>query len=504
MTTKRIKLNPGAQYDFVTRHIPNGSAYIGGVGSGKTFGGLIKGLRMQQQPIAADTMWGPRGLVGASSFGVLKKVIVPQFYEVMDGSGLWKTGKRATSWVKSEMRARLIANCACKDPHTCDHESEIFLASLDDPDELRGMELSWFHIDEGRNTTGYAWEVLLGRLRQEGYDQAGWVVSTPNGYDWLYDYFHEDSTSEKHIEGAEWFNAAVYENESHVGREYIERLEAQYHGRFFEQEVLGRFVGMTEGAVFFEWDPKDGAHEVPYRPDLPLYSEWDFGMGDETVILFWQLDHEEWRPDPASARVLLKPIKRYVGALEAPNRTIKAWAKVFFEYCDEHFNGRRPNQNDGDPAGRQRTQESGKSTIELFAEEGITINPAEKRPIDYAVGLGNNLMADHRVIVDRTRCMRLTQALSSHKWPVDTQGRRKGNKPVHDWTSHYCDAFRYGTTVHIHPVTREKVREEQPEHQPGTYGYVFDQVLARAEDDREYLGGPDAREIDVALGRLGG
>lgn len=446
-------------------------------------------------------MWGPRGLIGASTFGVLKKVIVPQFFEIMDGTDMWKTGKRATSWGKSEMKARLIANCGCPEPHTCPHEVEIFLASLDDPDELRGMELSWYYIDEGRNTTFYAWEVLWGRLRQQGYDHAGWVCSTSNGYDWMYDAFHEDSTSDRHIDDARLHIAASMDN-PHLPPEYIEALHAQYHGRFFEQEVLGRFVGMTEGAVFFEWDPKDGAREVPYDGSLPLFSEWDFGMGDETVILFWQLDHEEWRPDLNNSRVLLKPIKRYVGAMEDKNVTTGKWATRFFEYCDEHFNGRRPSQNVGDPAGRQRDQNTGKSTIELLAEHGIAIVAAPQRPVDYAVNLLNSMMADHRVMVDRKMCERLTQALSAHKWPVDSNGQRKANRPVHDWTSHYADAARYGTTVHIGTGVQEKAATPEREFEPGTYGHVFQQVYELAVEQEDLLGGPDHREITVELGLI--
>jgi len=491
---KTVVPNSEAQRDFLVDPEP-ATAYIGGVGSGKTFAGIVKGLVKSQLPLAGPSP--PRGAIGASSFGVLKKVMVPQFFEVMDGAGLWKTRKRVTSWVKSEMMARLIANCGCPDPHSCDHEANIYLVSLDDPDEIRGMELTWFYIDEGRNTTGYAWEVLWGRLRQKGYEghHAGWVCSTSNGYDWMWERFSAESSSEKRIDGAHLYVASSMANVKNTGQDYIDRLRAQYHGRFFEQEVLGRFVGMTEGAVFFEFDPKDGAIDVPYRPDLPLYSEWDFGMGDQNVVLFMQLEYIPWKPDPAGRKVLLKPVKRYVGAMEQNNTSAEAWARLFMEYCDKRFDGRRPAGNIGDPAGRQRHQSSGKSTIEVLGAFGVDITPAPQRPVDYAVNLHNNMMADHRILVDQTNCLRLAQALSSHRWPVDKNGQRKANLPVHDWSSHYCDASRYGTTVLIEQEIGEEAPEAPKEYQPGTMGHIRQQIEAIASDTDVWLGPQPTSEV---------
>lgn len=490
---KRIVLTPGVQKDFVNCSA-RALAYIGGLGSGKTFSGIVKGLKASTQKLPAGSMFGPRGLIGASSYGVLRKVVLPQFFEIIEGTDLWKTGNKATSWVKSEMKARLVANCGCKDVHACDHEVEIYLASLDDPDELRGMELSWFFIDEGRNTTSYAWEVLWGRLRQQGFKHAGWVCSTPNGFDWMYEQFHPDSASPRYIQGSKWFNAATYDN-PHLPPEYIESLEAQYHGRFFEQEVLGRFVGMTEGAVFFEWDPKDGAVDVPFDPKLPLFSEWDFGVGDLNVVLFFQLDYEERKPSPGSQRTLLFPVKRYVGYMEGKDITSKEWARRFKEYCQENFGGRMPKQNIGDPAGRQRNLVTGTSVIADLASHGVIITPAPKRPIDYAVRILNNMMADHRVLVDRTKCGRLSQAFASHRWQKNAYGVKRSNVPVHDWTSHPCDAARYGTAALISPFVQEKETSTEVEYGEGTFGYLMKQLDAAEDEERFWLGPKDVEEI---------
>ena len=504
--TKTVTLNEGAQRDFV-KGTAEASGYFGGIGSGKTWAGIIKGLKSSFQPIAPGSMWGPRGLIGASSEGVLKKIVVPQFMEIMAGTNLWKTGRKSTSWVRSEMKARLVANCGCDDPHACDHEVEVYLASLHDPDELRGMELTWFFIDEGRNVTKDAWNVLWGRLRQGGdeiidddgtqvgYTKSGFVCSTTNGFDWMYDLFHPESTSR--LPESEWFNATSFENQHNTGKRYIARLQANYHGRMYEQEVLGLFVGVTEGAVFFEWDPSKSMEDVVFDRGLPLYSEWDFGYGDLNVVLFFQLTYEERviPVDGTKIKVTL-PTKHYIAAMEGEKRTSKVWAGLFKEYCLTHFDLQpRDGHNFGDPAGMQTQQTSGTSVIADLAAHGVFITPAPKMPVDHAVRILNNMMADGRVKVDKSRCERLSKAFAAHKWPTDNSGNRKSNTPVHDWTSHYCDAARYGTTVLISPFAGVPESEPDEGFPEGTFGNLMAQLDALDEDQGVWLGPQDSSTV---------
>jgi hypothetical protein len=477
MARKRLELNPGAQREFVSNP-HRASAYIGGLGSGKTFAGIARGMQFAQQPKAPDTVWGPRGCIAAINYPVLKDVVLPQFLDMVEGTGLLQEFK------KSENKAVLSNN------------AEILFRSLDRPNWMRGLELSWFFIDEGRHLNTEAWNVLYGRLRQRGYKHAGWVCSTPNGFDWMWEKFHPDSPHR--LRDSEWYGAPTFENR-HLPQEYIESLEASYSGRFYEQEVLGHFVGLTEGAVFFEWEPKTALTDVPYRPDLPLYSEWDFGMGDLNVVIFFQLDYvPKLLPSGEKATV---PVKRAVAALEGSDMTSGEWAGRFHAFCEQEF-GELPVQNFGDPAGRQRNQVTGTSVIEDLIAHGVVITPAQKKPVDHAVRILNNMMADGRVLVDRTKCERLGAAISSHKWQLDANGNKTSNTPVHDWTSHYCDAFRYGTTALISNFPTKSPQKPKGGYQKDQYGSVFEQVLRNAERQRStaWLGPRTSPDVEWAPG----
>lgn len=450
----RIELNPGPQRDFVLndhRH----SAYVGGVGAGKTFALCARGLRYAQQPKAPGHQ-PPKGCFLTISLPVLKDIVYPAFYKVLELAGV------AFHEVKNERKFVLDHNGA-----------EILMRSLDEPDRIRGIEVCWFGIDEGRNfNDDYAYTVMVGRLRQgrDVYKQAGWVCSTPHGYDWMWKRFHPDSAGR--LDDTEWYNAPTYDNRKHLGDDYIRDLERQWEGRFFEQEVLGKFVGAVEGAVF-DFDPVRHTRPVKYRKDLPLYSFWDFGIGDAGVCLFAQVEWvEKTFPDGTSEQ---QPYLKVIGHIEMTDATISEWANAFYRWLEKHVEGRQPDLSFGDPAGLQRSMVTGTSVYDALYSHGVVVSPAPKRPKDEAIIILQNLMEGDRFVVD-IKQERVIRAVQTYSWKVDHDGQRVGTQPVHNWTSHFCDALQYGAIGLIGLYPRRISRPTEPAKR-GTLSYIHDQLF---------------------------
>jgi hypothetical protein len=355
---------------------------------------------------------------------------------------------------------------------------------------MRGLELTWYFIDEGRHISGAAWKVLWGRLRQTGYEKAGWVCSTPNGYDWMWEKFHPDSPLQ--TEDAVWYGASTYENAAHLPDEYIEELFKEYDGAFLRQEVFGEFIGVTEGAVFFNFKPEKAAVDLEYDPALDLDSMWDFGMGDLGVVSFAQID---WTPkELPSGETEWVPVGKLLGSIEASDWTSKQWADAYHRYCADNFGGRQPGLNVGDPAGRQRSAGKKTSIIEDLYQHGIVIATPPRRPQDYAVRILTNMMEGGRILVDKRRASRLVAAISSHHWKVDDNGIRMGNLAVHDWTSHYCDGLRYWADFRFSVTPRRSAKPLEAPPGPGTVGYIVDKILnGRVE---HWLGQEDSNPLD--------
>lgn len=493
---KPLSLNAGQQTKFVFND-HRASAYIGGLGSGKTYGMLARGLTLSTQE--KQGFWGPRGCLAAINYPVLKDVVLPLFFELVEGTGL------LIDYIRSEKKALLVPY---NDQGVPDRRlvkkggegaSEVLFRSLDQPNWMRGLELSWFGIDEGRHIDGEAWDVLYGRLRQKGYKHRGFVVSTPNGFDWMWRKFHPDSPNR--IKDSKWYGAPTFENKDNLPDEYIDSLLATYEGRFLRQEVYGEFVGVVDGAVFFEWDHAQYSQRpLRFNPDLPLYSFWDFGMGDLGVVIFGQVEWVKTKLEGMTDEVLV-PKLYILDALESADRTSETWAELFKAHCAEAY-GQEPELNVCDPAGRQRNISTGRSIVQDLAAYGVKVAPAPKRPVDYAIRILNNMMAGGRVEVS-LQAERVAAAFASHKWPVDSSGVKTGANPVHDWTSHFCDAVRYGVTTLLGHAPRRVGRAPAfVGYPPDTWGHIKEQLMA--EPTPGYLGAEDSEEdISWEPARLG-
>lgn len=458
MNIGSLELNPGAQTDFVLSD-DRYSAFIGGLGSGKTYAGVLRGLKYALQPKPAGVFHPPHGLIASSSYPALRDTIIPKLQEICALTGVADFER---DYRKNDMTLTLKNGALVR------------LRSLDKPDNIiRGPEYTWAFIDEGRNVRLADWKLVHGRLRQAGYKHAAWVASTPNGFDWMYRVFHEKGDlHEEEYPTSHWYNAPMTEN-MHLPADHVKEMQVTYSGRWYEQEVLGKFIGLVEGGVFPDWNPEKFCQPVPYNRDLPLYTGWDFGIGDPGVCLFFQVDWQPATGDNGSPFFL--PSINIIDFLEAKDLSAKDWADLFKQHVADFYPEGVSVRNFGDPAGTQRRVGMTTSVIEDLQAAGVQITAAMRRPPDYAIRILSNMMAGGRVRVDRLSAERVSNALSSHKWAIDKDGVRTGTLPVHDWTSHIVDALRYGVSM-IPLRPREGAPPPPVEGRPSTYGEVFKQL----------------------------
>lgn len=479
-----IDLNPGSQQKFVQDAEHPYTAYIGGLGSGKTYALVAKAMKFAAQPKAEGQYHGPRVTIAAATYGHLKDTVLPIAEALVNQTGL-------ASWSRDYRKQ-------AKELHIPHNNGIILFRSLDDADKVvRGPELAFIGIDEGRNVSMYDWKLCVGRLRQPGYKRGAAVASTPNGYDWMWDVFHTDSPTR--WKGAQWYGAPTMENK-HLPPEYVEALAQGYEGRFYQQEVLGEFVGVVEGSVFTDWNPAKHVVPLEYSPELPLYSFWDFGYGDTGVCVFAQV---EWKitenPNTTMGPKVRLPWLYIIDAIDAKEWNAKDWAAAYHQWLEPLQ--LRTAGDFGDPAGRQRNLATGTSVIEDLNAAGVPVEPAQKRPQDYAIRILNNMMAGGRVLVSDKCNPNVSKAFSQHHWSMDENGVKKGVNAVHDWSSHFVDAIRYGATALLSHYARPVEEEDKREYPPGTYGHVFDQLLSR--DDEYWMGPKRVKRVRPVVDRIG-
>lgn len=209
------------------------AAFIGGIGSGKSYAGAVKAL-VQEFP--RPTL----GIVVAPTFTMLRDATWRTALEVWRGLIL--------DVIRHEMRMTLQTG------------AEVLFRSADDPERLRGPNAHWAWMDEGALCHGDTWPIIIGRLRAGGEVGRAWVTTTPRGPNWVYRTFVEQAGDDTAV-----YRASTRSN-PFVPEDFAAGLAARYTNRFARQELGGEFLTDVPGAL---WQRADlDATRVTAHPDL--------------------------------------------------------------------------------------------------------------------------------------------------------------------------------------------------------------------------------------------
>jgi len=196
------------------------------------------------------------------------------------------------------------------------------------------------------------------------------------------------------------------------------------------------YEGSAAGKVFNEFNY--GRHVAPFRliydPSLPLYTAWDFGIGDPTAILFLQTNEEEY----------IRVIDEYEDSgkdssfyAEKVQHIVGSWGFSIERARNIIINS----QHYGDPAGFSRGPRleswigdlNQRLGISMQAKRGISKMEKINR-VKYLLKRGQILISPH--------CSHFIEAIQNYVLETDRYGKVTGEKPVHNWASHMNDAFQ--------------------------------------------------------------
>mgnify|MGYP001563088952 FL=1 len=261
LETKRIELlipHP-KQREFVNSKAKF-RAYIGGVGSGKTYIGCAE--------MVMHALSNPKSLnmIIAPTYRLMKDVTERAFYKICPEELIKEVQK---------------ANQSC----VLVNGSEILFRNADDADLKRGPTLSSFFIDEGSKVAADVWPVMIGRLRQEGFARRGWVVSTPKGFNWIHKEFVQKQRPDYQM-----VKSTIYEN-PYLPADYVQSLEEAWSGRFARQELLGEFEA-PEGLVYRNFYREKHVVKLNDRKFKDIIFGVDWGWQHENVLLAIGIDSD--------------------------------------------------------------------------------------------------------------------------------------------------------------------------------------------------------------------
>jgi hypothetical protein len=298
------------------------------------------------------------------------------------------------------------------------NEAQIRLYGADNAERLRGLYFDGLAADEAQDIrSAVLTQIILPALS----DRQGWLdlSGTPKGWGNLL-----GETYKRAQEDPEWFTQVLRASETGIiAPDELDRLRRSMPLNEYEQEFECSFDAAITGAYYaqeirrLEADGRICA--VPYDPMFRVHTAWDLGISDSMVIWFFQVTGREIR---------------VIDFYEAAGYGLDHYAGVL---RDKHYNyGQHFAPHDIEV----REIGTGKSRKEIAAGMGIHFDALPNLPVQDGIGAAR--LTVPRCVFDAKKTAQGLDALRQYREKIDDK-RNVSLGPLHDWTSHAADAFRY-------------------------------------------------------------
>lgn len=300
--------------------------------------------------------------------------------------------------------------------------ARIQLFGADNPDSMRGIYLDGACLDEYAQMSQRMWSEVV---RPALSDRKGWAIfiGTPQGHNQFYELYmgakDQQNWTTRRYKASETgvIEAAELEAAKH------DMSEAEYDQEF-ECSWQAAIRGAYYGKIITSIEERGQIANVPHDPAHQVETWWDLGVGDSTVIWFVQRIGQE-----------IHVIDHY----EMTGEGLPHYAKVLQDRGYIYSQHVAPHDIEVRELG------SGKSRREIARSLGIDFAVAPKQSVEDGISAVRAMLP--RCWFDKTKCKQGLEALRQYRSDYDDRLRVFRPRPLHDWTSHSADAFRYGAVA---------------------------------------------------------
>jgi len=303
--------------------------------------------------------------------------------------------------------------------------ARIRIYGADNPDRLRGIYLDGVVLDEFGDMDPTIWSQVI---RPALSDRKGWAcfIGTPKGkntfhklwveaegdLDWTRMMLRASET--RLLDDKELADAKKMMSGDEFAQEYECSFDAAVRGAYYAKEINEAETGVPARIT-----------TVPHDPRLLTHTAWDLGMADSTVIWFIQTHGRE---------------TRVIDVLKGEGVSLDWYARKLQERGYLYGNHYLPHDVEVRELG------TGKSRKEVLAELGIKATVCPNIPI--ADGIQAVRMLLPTCWFDKHKVKDGIEALRMYRRDYDDKRQEFRTTALHDWTSHYADAFRYFAVGH--------------------------------------------------------
>jgi hypothetical protein len=332
---------------------------------------------------------------------------------------------RGVSWHEAELRCDLP------------NGGRIRLFGADNPDALRGLYLDDVDCDEFGDWNPRAWTEVIRPALSDRQGRATFT-GTPRGKNAFFDLRERAARGEdgwalwelkasrtRLLTPEELADARASMDAAAYAREYECSFDASVEGAYYAVELER---GQAEGRLC----------RVPIEPTVKIDTWWDLGIDDATAIWFVQD---------------VGPERRIVDYLEVSGEGLAQIVRRL-EARDYRY-GRHVLPHDV----QVRELGTGVSRVETLRALGLReVEVVGQQSVADGINAVRLMLA--RCWFDAERCARGIEALKQYRREWDSARQVWRERPLHDWTSHAADAFRYGALAR--PIVKTPAKLAMP------------------------------------------
>ncbi len=293
------------------------------------------------------------------------------------------------------------------------------LFGADNYNAMRGLYFDAVVLDEMADFPASAWSNVI-RPALADRRVSATFISTPKGKNEFWELWHEAQ------DDPNWFTAMLKASETSIlDQEELDEARRTMGDDRYEQEFECSFEAAIQGA-FYAKEMKEATEDgritrVPYDRAASVITAWDLGIGDSTAIWFAQFVGQEIR---------------IIDYYESSGVGLDHYAKVLLDKEYQYEQHILPHDVQVKELG------TGKSRLETLDALGIrNIEIAPKLAVEDGIQAARTMIP--KCWFDADNCTRGIEALRQYRRDFDEKLKTWRGRPLHDWTSHGADAFRY-------------------------------------------------------------
>ena len=389
------------QYKFLESNAPS-TGLVGGFGCGKSIIATLKCIeKLKSNPCISVGYYLP-------TYPLIKSIAFKNFRYYLD-----------------LLQIDFTLHETDKNIHT--PIGNIILRSMDNTDLIVGYEVAYSVIDEAdilsKDKMEKAYKAIVSRNRQtmpDGGDNAVDMVSTPEGFKFLYDYYVKNKNERRVL-----IKGKTLDN-PFLPQSYIDNLIDTYPKDQLNAYMSGEFVNLSSGNVYNHFNRDTHHKDIELKENEALHIGMDFNITNMNAVIHVNRMNTYFAVDEVSGAYDTQQICEMIREKYPNNRAV-----VY-----------------PDASGKARST-SGKSDHQILKENRFIIKTPNQNPrVKDRIASQNLAFQKGKYFVDTKKCPNYTEALEQLPYKNGVPDKTSG-------FDHICEAGGY--FVHYMTFRKNKV-----------------------------------------------